>query len=43
MSNLTSININIINMKRHVLICLFISTLVDKKRGEIVIKTIDRY
>ncbi len=42
-SILTSININIIDMKRHMLICLFISIMVVKKRGEIVIKTIDRY
>jgi len=38
MSNLFLININIMNMKRHILICLFISMLVGKERGEIVKK-----
>jgi hypothetical protein len=43
MSNLISINMNIMDMKRHILICLFISMLVDKENGEIVIKIKDSY
>jgi hypothetical protein len=43
MSNLISIDINIMDMKRHVLICLFISMLVDKEKGEIVIRIRDSY
>jgi hypothetical protein len=44
MSNLILININIIDMKKHVLICLFISMLVSNERGEIVIiKISDNY
>jgi hypothetical protein len=39
MSNLILININIMDMKRHTLICFFISMLVGKERGEIVIRT----
>jgi hypothetical protein len=38
MLNLISININIMDMKMHMLICLFISMLVGKEKGEIVIK-----
>ncbi len=38
MLNLISININIMDMKMHMLICLFISMLVGKQKGEIVIK-----
>jgi hypothetical protein len=37
-SNLIPININIMDMKRHMLIYLFIFMLVGKERGEIVIK-----
>jgi len=43
MSNLVLININITDMKRHMLICLFIFMLVGKERGEIVIKIKDNY
>jgi hypothetical protein len=43
MSNLILININITDMKRHMLICLFIFMLVGKERGEIVIKIKDNY
>ncbi len=43
MLNLISININIMDMKMHMLICLFISMLVGKERGEIVIKIRDSY
>jgi hypothetical protein len=43
MSNLISININMMDMKRHMLICLFISMLMRKERGEIVIRIIDNY
>jgi hypothetical protein len=43
MLNLISININIMDMKTHMLICLFISMLVGKERGEIVIKIRDSY
>jgi len=38
MSNLISININIMDMKRHMLIYLFISMLVAKESDEIVIR-----
>jgi hypothetical protein len=43
MSNLISININMMDMKRHMLICLFISMLVGKERGEIVIRITNNY
>jgi hypothetical protein len=43
MSNLISININMMDMKRHMLICLFISMLVGKERGEIIIRITDNY
>jgi hypothetical protein len=43
MSNLISININIMDMKRHMLICLLISMLVGKEKGEIVIRIRDSY
>jgi hypothetical protein len=45
MSNLIIININIMNIKMHMLICLFIfiSMLVGKERDEIVIKIRDSY
>ncbi len=43
MSNLISININIIDMKRHMLICLFISMSIDNERGEIVIRIRNSY
>jgi hypothetical protein len=44
MSILILININTIDMKKHVLICLFISMLVSNERGEIVIiKIRDNY
>jgi hypothetical protein len=38
MSDLISININIMDMKWYMLICLFKSMLASKKRGEIVIR-----
>jgi hypothetical protein len=38
MSNSISINISIMDMKRYILICLFISMLVSKERDEIVIR-----
>jgi hypothetical protein len=41
MSNLISININIMDMKRHMLICVFISMLKANEKGEIVIRTKD--
>jgi hypothetical protein len=41
-SNL-SININIMDMKKHMLICLFVSMLVGKERGEIVIMIRNSY
>ncbi len=37
------ININIMDMKRHMLICLFISMLVGKERGEIIIRIKNSY
>ncbi len=43
MSNLISININIMNMKRHMLICFLIFMLVGKERSEIVIRIKDSY
>jgi len=43
MSNLILINIHIMDMKGHMLICLFIFMLVVKERGEIVIKIKDVY
>jgi hypothetical protein len=43
MLNLILININIKDMKRHMLISLFISMLVDKKKDEIVIIIRDIY
>jgi hypothetical protein len=43
MSNLILININIMDMKRHMLICLFISMLMGIERDEIVIKIRDSY
>jgi hypothetical protein len=36
--NWISININIMDMKKHMLICLFIFVLGDKKSGEIDIR-----
>jgi hypothetical protein len=41
MSNLIVININIEDIKMHMLICLFISMLVGKERDEIVIRIRD--
>ncbi len=38
MSNVISINVNIMDMKMHMLICLLISMLVSIERDEIVIK-----
>ncbi len=38
MPNLILININVMDRKRHMLICFFISMLVDNERGEIVVK-----
>jgi hypothetical protein len=43
MLNLISININIMNMKRHMLICFFIFMLVGKERSEIFIRIKDSY
>jgi hypothetical protein len=43
MSNLISININTMDMKRHMLICIFIPMLVVKEMGEIIIKIRDSY
>jgi hypothetical protein len=43
MSNLISININIMDMKRRMLICLFISMSKANAKGEIVIRTKDNY
>ncbi len=39
--NLISININIMDMKRHILICVFISMLKANEKGEIVIRRKD--
>jgi hypothetical protein len=41
-SNLISVNINIVDMKRHFVIYLFIPMLMGMERGEIVIKKIMR-
>jgi hypothetical protein len=41
--NWISININIMHMKKHVLIFLFIFMLIGKERGEIVIRIRDNY
>jgi len=38
MSNLISININTMDMKMHMLICIFIPMLVGKETGEIIYK-----
>jgi hypothetical protein len=38
MSNLISINVNIMDMKMHMLICLLISMLVGNEKDEIVIR-----
>jgi len=43
MSNLISININIMDMKTHMVICLFIFILVGKERDEIIIRIRDSY
>jgi hypothetical protein len=43
MLNLISMIMNIIDMKRHMLIFLFISMLVHKERGKIVIRIRDSY
>ncbi len=43
MSNLISININIMNMKRHILIYFLISMFVGKERDELVVKIRDSY
>jgi hypothetical protein len=43
MLNLIPIIMNIIDMKRHMLICLFISMLLHKERGEIVIRIRNSY
>jgi hypothetical protein len=40
MSNFIANTINIMDMEMHMLIWLFISTLVGKERGEIVIRNI---
>jgi hypothetical protein len=38
MSNLILINIRFMDMKRHMLICFFISMLMDRKKVEVIIK-----
>jgi hypothetical protein len=43
MTNLISININNMDIKRHMLICVFIFMLVGKERGEIGIRIRDSY
>jgi hypothetical protein len=43
MPNLISININIMDMKRHILIYLFVPMLVGMERGEIIIKIRNSY
>ncbi len=43
MFNLILININIMNMKIHMLICFFIFMLMGKNRDEIVIKIRNSY
>jgi hypothetical protein len=43
MSNLISININTMDMKRYMLVFLFIPMLVGKEMGEIIIKIRDSY
>ncbi len=43
MSNLISININTMNMKRHILIYFLIFMLVGKEKDEIVVKIRDSY
>ncbi len=43
MSNLISININIMDMETHMLICLFIFMLVSKETDEIIIRIRDIY
>ncbi len=43
MSNLILININIMDMKKNMLICIFISMLMDNKRGEIILKLKNNY
>ncbi len=42
-SNLILININITDIKRHMLVCLFIFMLVGNERDEIIIKIKDSY
>jgi hypothetical protein len=44
MSNLISININIMDIKRrHMLICLYLSMLKANEKGEIALRTKDNY
>jgi hypothetical protein len=43
MSNLISSNINMMDMERHMLICLYISMLMGKERNEIIIRIRDSY
>jgi hypothetical protein len=43
MSNLIVININIMDIKMHRLICLFISMLLGKEKDEIIIRIRDNY
>jgi hypothetical protein len=38
MSNLIQININTMDIKKHMVICIFISMLMIKEKSEIVIK-----
>jgi hypothetical protein len=41
MSNLISININIMDLRKHMLICLFIFMLEGKERGERIVRIRD--
>jgi hypothetical protein len=43
MSNLIQININTMDIIKHMLICIFISMLVSKEKSEIVIKIRNNY
>ncbi len=43
MLNLISININIMDMKRHMLTCFFVSILVGNERDEIIIRIKNSY
>jgi len=43
MANLILINLNFLDMKRHMLICFFISMLVGNERNEIIIRIGDSH